>query len=86
MHSQGTTDQDRRGRLGENILHYKPRFVLLQNNAIWFEKYRSPYQRLVNHTFHPQIGRNVEVYVDDMSVKSAREIAFGQPLRNLRYT
>ena len=31
------------------------------------------YQRLVNHMFHPQIGRNVEVYVDDMLVKSARE-------------
>ena len=31
------------------------------------------YQRLVNHMFCPQIGRNVEVYVDDMQVKSARE-------------
>ena len=31
------------------------------------------YQRLVNHMFCPQIGRNVEVYVDDMLVKSARE-------------
>ena len=28
------------------------------------------YQRLVNHMFHPQIRRNVEVYVDDMLVKS----------------
>ena len=28
------------------------------------------YQRLVNHMFHLQIGRNVEVYVDDMLVKS----------------
>ena len=28
------------------------------------------YQRLVNHMFHPQIGWNVEVYVDDMLVKS----------------
>ena len=28
------------------------------------------YQRLVNHMFHPQIGQNVEVYVDDMLVKS----------------
>ena len=27
-------------------------------------------QRLVNHMFCPQIGRNVEVYVDDMLVKS----------------
>ena len=28
------------------------------------------YQRLVNHMFHPQIRRNVKVYVDDMLVKS----------------
>ena len=28
------------------------------------------YQRLVNHMFRPQIGQNVEVYVDDMLVKS----------------
>ena len=28
------------------------------------------YQRLVNHMFLPQIGQNVEVYVDDMLVKS----------------
>ena len=28
------------------------------------------YQRLVSHMFHPQIGWNVEVYVDDMLVKS----------------
>ena len=31
------------------------------------------YQRLVNHMFRPQIGRNVEVYVDDMLVKSVDE-------------
>ena len=31
------------------------------------------YQRLVNHMFHPQIGRSVEVYVDDMLVKSLGE-------------
>ena len=31
------------------------------------------YQRLVNYMFHPQIGRNVEVYVDDMLVKSQDE-------------
>ncbi|KAL0444174.1 UNVERIFIED_CONTAM: Retrovirus-related Pol polyprotein from transposon [Sesamum latifolium] len=30
------------------------------------------YQRLVDKFFHPQIGRNVEVYVDDMLVKSKR--------------
>ena len=31
------------------------------------------YQKLVNHMFHPQIGRNVEVYVYDMLVKSLDE-------------
>ncbi|KAL0448219.1 UNVERIFIED_CONTAM: hypothetical protein Slati_1949800 [Sesamum latifolium] len=28
--------------------------------------------RLVDKIFHPQIGRNVEVYVDDMLVKSKK--------------
>ena len=28
------------------------------------------YQRLVNHMFYPQIGRNVKVYVDDILVKN----------------
>ena len=31
------------------------------------------YQRLVNHMFCPQIGRNVEVYMDDMLVRSLDE-------------
>ena len=34
---------------------------------------RATYQRLVNHMFCPQIGRNVEVYVDGMLVKSLDE-------------
>ena len=34
---------------------------------------RATYQRLVNHMFRPQIGQNVEVYMDDMLVKSAKE-------------
>ena len=31
------------------------------------------YQRLVNQMFEKQIGRNMEVYVDDMLVKSKKE-------------
>ena len=31
------------------------------------------YQRLMNRMFAPQIGRNVQVYVDDMLMKSRRE-------------
>ena len=33
------------------------------------------YQRLVNKMFSKQIGRNMEVYVDDMLVKSRKELA-----------
>ena len=33
------------------------------------------YQRLVNKMFNKQIGRNMEVYVDDMLVKSREELA-----------
>uniref|UniRef100_A0A2N9EDC4 Integrase catalytic domain-containing protein n=1 Tax=Fagus sylvatica TaxID=28930 RepID=A0A2N9EDC4_FAGSY len=38
--------------------------------GMWLSWKRATYQRLVNKMFHDQIGRNVEVYVDDMLVKS----------------
>ena len=41
------------------------------------------YQRLVNHMFCPQIVQNVEVYVDDMLVKSQDE---GKHLDDLQET
>ena len=41
------------------------------------------YQRLVNHMFRPQIGRNVEVYVNDMLMKSIDE---GSHLDDLQET
>ena len=34
------------------------------------------YQRLVNKMFSKQIGRNMEVYVDDMLVKCKEELAY----------
>ena len=39
------------------------------------------YQRLVNKMFNKQIGRNMEVYVDDMLVKSKEELAHLDDLR-----
>ena len=44
---------------------------------------RATYQRLVNHMFRSQIGRNVEVYVDDMLVKNLDE---GKHLDDLQET
>ena len=41
------------------------------------------YQRLVNKMFNKQIGRNMEVYVDDMLVKSKEEL-IPSPLNNTR--
>ena len=34
---------------------------------------KATYQRLMNKMFAHQIGRNIQVYVDDMLVKSLRE-------------
>ena len=39
------------------------------------------YQRLVNKMFSKQISRNMEVYVDDMLVKSKEELAHLDDLR-----
>ena len=36
---------------------------------------RVTYQRLVNKMFSKQVGRNIEVYVDDMLIKSKQELA-----------
>jgi hypothetical protein len=41
------------------------------------------YQRLMNRMFHDQIGKNVEVYIDDMLVKSKQE---GDHLKDLEET
>ena len=39
------------------------------------------YQRLVNKIFNKQIGRNMEVYVDDMLVKNKEELTHLDDLR-----
>ena len=51
--------------------------------AFGLKNARATYQRLVNRMFFHQIGRNVEVYVDDMLVKSNDE---ANHLDNLKKT
>ena len=41
------------------------------------------YQRLVNKMFNQQIGRNMEVYVDDMLVKSKEELTHLDDLKEM---
>ena len=47
----------------QSLLCYKAMSFSLKNAGIM-------YQRLVNKMFEDQIGRNIQVYVDDMLVKS----------------
>ena len=51
---------------GQGLFCYKVMPFSLKNVG-------ATYQRLVNHMFLPQIRQNVEVYVDDMLVKSLDE-------------
>ena len=44
---------------------------------------RATYQRLVNKMFNRQINKNMEVYVDDMLVKSKEELAHLDNLRKM---
>ena len=44
---------------------------------------RPTYQRLVNKLFEPLIGKMMEVYIDDMIVKSKTDV---DPRNNLRKT
>ena len=43
--------------------HYKVMSFRLKNA-------RSTYQRMMTRIFKPQLGKNIEVYIDDMVVKS----------------
>ena len=42
---------------------------------------RATYQRLVNKMFNKKIGRNMEVYMDDMLVKSKEKLTHLDDLR-----
>ena len=41
------------------------------------------YQRLVNKMFSKQIGKNMEVYMDDMLVKSKEKLAYLDDLKEI---
>uniref|UniRef100_A0A2N9FUW7 RNase H type-1 domain-containing protein n=1 Tax=Fagus sylvatica TaxID=28930 RepID=A0A2N9FUW7_FAGSY len=71
------SDQEKRSFItSRGIFCYKVMPFRLKNAG-------ATYQRLMNRMFHDQIGRNVEVYVDDMLVKSKEE---GGHLDDLRET
>ena len=58
------TDQEKTSFVtSQGLFYYKVMPFGLKNAG-------ATYQRLVYHMFLPQIGQNVEIYVDDMLVKS----------------
>ena len=43
----------------------------------------STYQRMMTRMFDPQLGKNIEVYIDDMVVKSKLESKHVNDLKNI---
>ena len=61
------TDQEKTSFVtSQRLFCYKVMSFRLKNTG-------ATYQRLMNKMFAHQIGRNVQVYIDDMLVKSIRE-------------
>lgn len=42
----------------------------MARHAIWFKEWGATYQRAMNYIFHDLIGGSLEVYIDDVVVKS----------------
>ncbi|KAL0416459.1 UNVERIFIED_CONTAM: hypothetical protein Slati_3477800 [Sesamum latifolium] len=57
-------------KIVKNQLHNFSWHILLCGHAIWIEERGATYPRLVDKIFRPQIGRNIEIYANDMLVKS----------------
>ncbi|KAL0445984.1 UNVERIFIED_CONTAM: hypothetical protein Slati_1726300 [Sesamum latifolium] len=52
------------------LVKQKKRYFGPEKDKIIHEEVRATYQRLVDRMFREQLGRNIEVYIDDMLVKS----------------
>ena len=68
-------DQDKTAFITSQGLHYYKVMPFGLKNV------KATYQRLVNKMFSNQIGRNMEVYVDDMLIKSKEELTHLDDLR-----
>ncbi|GJV11443.1 reverse transcriptase domain-containing protein [Tanacetum coccineum] len=63
-------DTNGRVRRRENGFPHQPRGILLYQNAFRPQNAGATYQRLIDKAFDSQVGRNIEVYVDDLVIKS----------------
>uniref|UniRef100_A0A2N9GHT1 Integrase catalytic domain-containing protein n=1 Tax=Fagus sylvatica TaxID=28930 RepID=A0A2N9GHT1_FAGSY len=60
-----------------------PRIDQLVDSASGHERMRATYQRMVTVMFGPLIGKTVEVYIDDMLIKSVRKVSHIEDLREV---
>ena len=73
------SDQFRWSRLGEDLICHKLRTFLLQSYAVWVEECRGNIPEACKQDVC--LAQNMEVYIDDMLVKSAREVSYLDDLR-----
>lgn len=65
-----------------NLIRYQPRVTLLQSYALWTEERRSHLPKIGELYVLSPFGRNVEVYVDNLLVKSKDEANHFDDLKN----
>ena len=67
----------------------QPQIAFITNDGVYYywvmpfglKNASSTYQRMVNNVFSSQIGRNLNVYVDDMITKSGQAAEHARDLR-----
>lgn len=60
--------------------------VPIQKDALWTQKCRKTYQRMVDQVFQHQVRRNIEVYVNDIIIKSRKMDDFADDLEEMLTT
>ena len=65
-------NQDERVRPARDFFYHTLRHVLLRYDALWLRNAGATYQRCMLHVFGDHLGRNVEAYVDGITVKSRK--------------
>ncbi|GJT41769.1 reverse transcriptase domain-containing protein [Tanacetum coccineum] len=60
----------------KTLFHTKHGTFCYEKMLFVLKNARATYQRLMDQTFSNQLGRNIEIYVDDMVIKSRNECCF----------
>lgn len=78
-----SSNSTRPGRPRKGQFYNVWRKFLLYGHAIWVKNAGATYQRLMDRIFKGQAGRNVEVYVDNILIKSREKSCFIKDLEEI---